>query len=180
MREIPVKGRNGEALMALVDAEDFPLVSKYKWCVGGKTVKGREWGYAYASAKNSRKSLLMHRLIMNPQDGICVDHINGNRLDNRKANLRLCNRSENMRNRGPNRGRKYKGVYRASKNRFRALICVNHKLMHVGTFSSEEEAAKAYDEAAIKLHGEFVCLNFPDEKNLPTECNFYNRVERVT
>ncbi len=94
-----------------------------------------------------------------------VDHINGNKLDNRRSNLRLANRSTNQANRGASYHNKsgLKGVCHAphTKDRWRAQITVRGHKMYLGTFTTPEEAARAYDQAAIQHFGEFARLNFP-------------------
>lgn len=100
----------------------------------------------------------LHRLIMKAPKGMVVDHINGDRFDNRKCNLRICTQAENMRNRKPNAGVKYKGV-RLKYSRFEARIGVGKKQIFIGKFDTEIEAAMAYNEAAVKFHGEYARLN---------------------
>ena len=95
-----------------------------------------------------------------------VDHINGNPLDNRKSNLRICTNAENQRNRGVNKNNTsgYKGVCWAKQNKkWKARIKHNGKLIHLGYYKDKEEAARAYDKKAKELHGEYAYLNFPDE-----------------
>lgn len=143
------------------DPKDHHLISQYKWHFHPK-------GYAYASKKG--RAILMHRLILGVIDkpDILCDHINHDRLDNRRANIRLCSRSENQRNVRPTGKSKYLGVTiqdyvrknGSVKKRIKALIKTPDKLLYLGSFSSEYEAAKAYDTAAKKYHGEFANLNF--------------------
>ncbi|MBA7655390.1 hypothetical protein ES703_63294 [subsurface metagenome] len=107
----------------------------------------------------------MHRQIMNPPREMLVDHINYNGLDNRKANLRLATLTQNNRHtrRTMNPGSsKYKGVcwYNREK-RWAVRITANGKNIPLGYFKDEIEAAKAYDKAARKYHGDFAALNFP-------------------
>jgi len=95
-----------------------------------------------------------------------IDHINGNGLDDRRANMRTCTNQQNMRNLRKRRSGSsiYKGVYYDKRRRtWYARICHNGKNIHLGTFATEIEAARAYDRAARRLFGEFARLNFPDE-----------------
>lgn len=103
---------------------------------------------------------------MRPVKGESVDHINGDGLDNRRSNLRVCSHAENRRNSKKVSGRRklashYKGVSHPSKNRWTASITVMWKTLHIGSFKTEIEAARAYDEAARNHHGVFARLNFP-------------------
>lgn len=102
----------------------------------------------------------MHRLLVNATDNQDVDHINGNGLDNRLVNLRVCSRAENMCNRKPSRTgtSKYLGVS-LRKNRWVSQITKNRKCKNLGSFISEVEAALAYDAAAEVVHGSFGRLN---------------------
>ncbi len=154
---------------AIVDAEDYDRLNKYKWCVSrtphtnyamrrtkGKRVKGK---------RVKRKTIMMHRFILGAPRGLVVDHINHNGLDNRKKNLRLCTRAENNRNRRSfnNKSSKYKGVsWDKQRKLFLACIRCNGKYYNLGRFKSEITAAKAYDKKAKELFGEFACLNFQD------------------
>lgn len=92
-----------------------------------------------------------------------IDHIDRDKANNRPSNLRCCTDSQNQWNRSPNKGRKFKGVFSRENGRFRARIVKDKKAVHLGSFGSEEEAARAYDIAAIAMHGEFAYRNFPDE-----------------
>ncbi|MBN2130267.1 MAG: HNH endonuclease, partial [Sedimentisphaerales bacterium] len=108
----------------------------------------------------------MHREIMQPPPGMMVDHIDGNSLDNRRRNMRNCTNQQNMQNlaKSPRASGRFKGVYYDKRRRtWYARICHNGKSIHLGTFGTEIEAARAYDKAAMELFGEFACLNLPDE-----------------
>lgn len=145
---------------AIVDDEDYDWLSQRKWQFG-------TGGYAGRIQRVGRKTtpLLMHRVIMNAPDGTEVDHRNRNKLDNRKSNLRLCTPSQNQAN-TPKRGTgtsRYKGVsWAKSCDRWIAHIHINRKTRHVGSFTSELDAAKAYDAAAREYFGSFAYLNFPE------------------
>lgn len=105
---------------------------------------------------------LLHRVVMNAPDGVKVDHINGDGLDNRKENLRMCTNSENAWNRRKNKDNTsgFTGVnWNKLKQRWMSRVQANGKRIHIGYFDSIEEAVTARDEVAKILHGEFVILN---------------------
>lgn len=109
--------------------------------------------------------LKMHRMIMNASKGFVVDHINHNGLDNRKANLRLVTNAQNSYNRPCFKKKgspsQYKGVYWSKRdNKWQVQISCKGKVKTIGQFKDEIQAAKAYDKAAKKYHGEFAYLNF--------------------
>lgn len=149
--------------IAIVDDEDYELVSQYKWY----PKKHRNTYYAMANGKyikgERQNPIFMHQLVFPSTDGHIIDHINRNGLDNRQENLRFCTNKENTRNRVGqiNASSCYKGVdWKKSNKKWRARIRVNDKEFHLGCFVKEEDAAQAYDEAAIKYFGEFAYLNF--------------------
>ena len=142
--------------VAIVDAEDYDWLIQYKWyaCKAGSDFYARrKWGGQY---------IFMHRLITDAPDGPVVDHIDGNSLNNTKANLRICTQLQNSYNRGPLPGTsRYKGVYWHKQQKcWASCIQQNKKTYHLGLFNNEEDAAKAYDEKARKLFGEYAYLNF--------------------
>ena len=145
---------------AIIDDEDCGLVSKYKWQarVSPRNVYAR---HTLRENGKPKRTLDMHRLIMNAPENSQVDHINGNGLDNRKTNLRICKKSDNAKNATKRIDNKsgYKGVYKF-QNKWRAMIGVNNKRVHLGMFEDKVDAAKAYDEAAAKYFGEFARKNF--------------------
>jgi hypothetical protein len=143
---------------AIVDAEDYPSLSQYTWFA-----EGTHKNY-YAVRKENGKSIKMHRQILNAPDHLVVDHIDHNGRNNRKSNLRLCTFAENCRNqrRVAHKTSKYKGVHwRKRGKKWAAAIRCDNKTHHLGYFTNEIEAAKAYDKAARKFHKDFASVNFP-------------------
>lgn len=164
--DLTVKIPLTQGKFTLIDNKDYPLVSQYKWHVrtGSRPRScSRILQYAASHLPISNKIILLHRLILNPRKGEECDHINGDGLDNRRQNLRLVTHSENMmsqRNR-LDTSSMYKGVCKCKDcNRWRAYIHINKKTIHLGSFKSEEEAGKAYDEAAKKYFGKYAKTNF--------------------
>lgn len=160
MMQIPLsKGH-----VALVDSEDYPLVSCFKWTYDN--------GYAVRKvtiAARRYKKVLLHRYITNAPSGQLVDHKDGNGLNNTRANLRICNgtlNNANRRKQPPRTGRtasRYRGVHKALNSRYwGATISANKQRIYIGSFPTEQDAAKAYDAKAKELFGEFAVLNFPN------------------
>lgn len=147
----------------LIDKEDQERVMQYNWSIS----KSSTDYFRVETRLPTQKLIRLHRFIMKVGPGESeVDHINGNPLDNRKSNLRLATRDQNMRNIRPDRKNKhgYIGVYNEGK-RFKACISVNNKTVHVrGSFDTAVEAAKARDLLAYETSGEFAILNFPITK----------------
>ena len=139
---------------ALIDSDDYPKIFSHYWRVADPFPT--YWQVC------TRGISVMAREITKCPKGLVVDHINTNPLDNRKANLRICTRAENARNLNPRKNNKFglKGV-KEMEGRIYALIKINGKQIWLGTYPTPELAAKAYDRAAIKYHGEFARLNFP-------------------
>jgi len=142
--------------IALVDKADYELLCQYKW----QAIPAVHGFYATAAIKMNGRwtTVQMHRLIMAATAGQMIDHKNGNPLDNRKHNLRLCTHSQNNANQRGKRHTRYKGVCRCG-NRWKARIGWQKKVFQVGMFETEVEAAEAYNLAARRVHGEFARLN---------------------
>lgn len=143
--------------VSLIDSGDFNRVSKYKWSFSSL-------GYAERreSVKSGGKIVRLHRFIMNAPKNKLVDHINGDGLDNTRNNLRLCTKSENMRNRNKTKSNKsgYKGVYfETQTGKWKAQIKYNNRNISLGRYPTAILASKAYDIACEKFHGCFAKKN---------------------
>ena len=147
---------------AIIDSRDLSLVDGYKW-YATKNSHG-----FYASAWNSGRAIYMHRLILPAGDGLTPDHINRNGLDNRRSNLRLATGTQqvaNTRLRSDNTSG-YRGVsWDKLHSKWTADIYAYGKRYHLGRFASAASAARAYDEAAQELFGEFASLNLSPEQH---------------
>ena len=142
---------------ALVDDEDYRWLNLFRWHAQ-RTPKGDY----YAFTTIDGKAMQMSRLLMDTPDGMICDHSNHATLDNRRDNLRNCTNAENVRNQRPrnNTSSKYKGVTWYDRDRkWLAQIMINNKQKHLGYFDNEVYAARVYNAAAQRLHGEFACLN---------------------
>lgn len=155
---------NGTTDVTFVDDDIYECYKDYKWSLDGK-------GYPKVTVpsltnRSGYTTLKLHRLITKPKSGEQVDHINGNKLDNRRSNLRLCNNSQNQMNQSKKKGvfrSDYKGVcWKKQQGKWYARIGVNYKRIHLGYFNTEKEAALAYNAAALKYFGEFARLNIID------------------
>jgi len=142
---------------AIVDGDDYAKLAEYKWYCE------HNCNTSYAVRSKNHKRIYMHRQILNAPNGKVVDHKDGNGLNNLRSNLRLCTKTQNMRNRRPwlSCSSRYKGVsWDKSSKKWRARITFNGKKSHIGQFDDEVEAARAYDREAKELFGEFAYLNF--------------------
>ena len=135
---------NNEKCRALIDLEDKQLVKDKKWCCNKN---------GYVISGSSKPFTYLHRLIMSAQDCDYVDHINGNTLDNRKQNLRLCTNAENLQNRvniPTNNSSGIIGVhFDRSRNKWKVEIGVNGKNKYIGRYNTLEEATKARRDAEL-------------------------------
>ncbi len=150
MKKIPLS----QGKFAIVDDSDFLELSEFNWYYSDP-------GYARRSAKNDcNRKIYMHRQIMKVRKGVEIDHKNGNKVDNRKSNLRKCNHGQNTRNQGFNRRNEsgFKGV-RKHRKKWQAVIRLNYKTYCLGTYATKEKAAAIYDKAALKFHKAFARTN---------------------
>lgn len=145
---------------ALVDDEDFARFGGYVWHSLRKR-SGKTYAMRGKGLDGKGGACLLHRLIMNAPKGVQVDHINGDSLDNRKENLRLCSAQENARNRQQRKDVKapFKGV-QPTGNRFSATLTENGISISLGTYETAADAARAYDAEAVARFGEFARTNF--------------------
>jgi len=139
---------------AIIDDEDYEKVSEFKWCYHNQ---------GYAAGRRNKKYLLMHRIILEVTDPkVFIDHIDCNKLNNQKNNLRIVTHQLNQANRPRPRQNtsNYKGVSLVSYSKtWRARIMFNYKEINLGTYASKHEAAKAYNKKALELFGEYAYLN---------------------
>jgi len=157
MKEIYLVNNKGKVF---VDNEDFEYLNTFRWIL----LKMKRSRVLYAQAYINKKMTSMHSLIMNTPKGYEVDHIDSNGLNNQKRNLRLCNHIQNNTNVSKHNGKyssKYKGVsWNPVSNTWRARITVNKKLISIGSFMTEKEAAIAYNKASIQYHKEYANINY--------------------
>lgn len=135
-----------------VDTEVVEILKEFTWCVTGT---------GYAMSRTKGPAVLMHRLIAGACPGEFVDHINGDGLDNRRDNLRICRKQQNEFNtkRRSDNTSGFRGVCRARGRKFRAYIVKDGRQYSLGQFDDPVEAAKAYNSKAVELFGEFARLN---------------------
>jgi hypothetical protein len=160
-RRIPL----GEDLFASVDPQDFYWLNRYHW--SPRRNNNRIYAIRFRNDPGKKTKIVsMHRLLMNPPPRLLVDHRNGDSLDNRRDNLRIATHSQNQFNKAKTRlktSSSFVGTYLEKRSGlWPAKISHHGKSIWLGRFKSESAAAKAYDKAAKKYHGEFARLNFPD------------------
>lgn len=152
---------------AIVDAEDYERLNAYKWhCT--------HYGYAKRAVSNKsgkggrQGAVYMHRVVCPAPEGMIVDHINRNSLDNRRANLRAATQKQNVWNRKfVRKGGKtrYNGIrWDHNKGKWQVRLTINGRRASFGYYADETEAAKAYDRVAKEYRGEYASLNFPKEE----------------
>ena len=157
MKRIPLS----QGKFALVDDEDFETVGQMRWY----TMRIHNVWYAASSQAVEGTRVYLHRFLMDPPSDMEVDHINGDGLDNRRENLRVCLHRDNLRNvrRTVTSRSGFRGVLKTRSGRWEARTKRLGRIIHIGTFDTPEEAARARDRKIIELHGEFAVLNFPRE-----------------
>lgn len=159
---IPLHAPNGSSLFAKVDRCDADLISQHRW----QPMSSRHSTYARRGYRKDGKivTAYMHTAILgDPPEGMVIDHINGDGLDNRRANLRFATRSENRRNSpriSPSSA--FIGIAQIKTGRWMARIVVDGERLYLGVYDSEAKAARAYDRAAKEHLGDFAQLNFPE------------------
>lgn len=146
----------------LIDDEDYEKLTSYTWYINRNAERLKNKIYYECKIKDitGRHTIRLHRVIMNLKtgDGFVVDHINGNTLDNRKANLRICTNKENVRNQKKSikNTSGYKGVtFNKRDRKYQAYIRVDGRRKGLGYYYTAKEAHAAYCEASKKYHGEF-------------------------
>lgn len=142
-------------IYTIVDEDKYVQLSNYTWSNNS----------GYAMTKKDGEHILLHRLLMNPKQGLVVDHINGDTLDNRISNLRICKQSDNLKNikNRENTSSEYKGVdFRKKTGLYRARITSNKKIYNLGLFTDEIACANCYNYWALVYHGEYSRLNDVD------------------
>ena len=172
----------GNGLHAVIDQRDWTARRRCFWQDGASvefspsdltwTSRPSRGGRIYVTALmrgEKIRTMPLHRLITECPPGFVVDHIDGNPLNNTQANLRICTNAENLKNcrKRKKTAHKFKGVHRLGsakhvRPRYSFTIASDNRIYRGRSYQTKLEAALAYDDAAIKLHGEFACLNFPE------------------
>lgn len=155
---IPLFGKHGEGKFAIVDDEDYEFLSQYKWFA---FYPGRG-NHVYARAIVNKKDFLMHKLLIKSPEGMVIDHIDGNSLNNQRKNLRVCSIADNVKNQKIRIDNKsgFKGVYwKKDKRKWEVTLQINGNKIFGGYYKNKIDAAKAYNFHALKYFGEFAKIN---------------------
>lgn len=157
MVKIPLTGRNGSGKYTIIDDEDYPKVANTKWHYGCKY-------YAVHHKMINRKHfyIYLHKVVLGVENKTEVDHINGDKLDNRRSNLRICTHQQNMHNKGMQKNNKsgFKGVsWDSTRKRWKATISHHDRTINLGRFQDKMDAVRTYNNKAVELFGEFARTN---------------------
>lgn len=150
--------------VAIVDDADFERINAHKWYASKDFRTGRFYALRHVPiSKGIRTMISMHHEVMNAPKGTEVDHIHSDdTLDNRRSNLRICTTAQNQQNRGKSKNNTsgYKGVcWHRRHQKWQADIAYNGTNVFLGRFNDPKDAARAYNKAALRYHGEFARLN---------------------
>ncbi len=162
IRRIPL----GEQAYAYVDAADFDWLNQWKWSLHN----------GYAARKDRGKTIYLHREIVQAPQGMVVDHLNHNRLDDTRANLNICTQGDNLRNTAKRRGTasRFRGLHFCPRTgKWCPRIRFAGKYLYLGSFAEEVDAARARDRATVEYVGPYACLNFPEEWPFPRRQEVY-------
>ncbi len=152
-------------MTVLVDDEDLPIVSTRNWFAAKRGTNTYIQGHDRCPITGKWRTIKLHRLLLQPPSHLHVDHINGNALDNRRANLRVATSSQNNANRHRLTSNKsgFRGVsFNKSHNKWAGWIRKEGANYFLGYFANPEDAARSYDRASLELFGEYGLRNFPD------------------
>jgi len=163
-RLIPLSGKAGEGLFAKVSLEDFERVAAFRWYLHRTLSPDTFYVCTNEYAGGKPRKIYLHRFVMDAAPGTFIDHINCDGFDCRRENLRFVTRAQNAKNRrsSAKSTSSYLGVFWLKKfNRWVAKIVVKkgEKVIYLGRFTDEKAAARAYNKAALKYHGEYARLN---------------------
>jgi len=164
MKKIPLKGKYGLGQYAIVDDNFFEHTKNSGWYLTAKGYVCRREKKGEYKDLATRSFIYLSKAVLEVEQNQIVDHINHNKLDNRKSNLRKASQQQNIFNRrklsgSKNCTSKYKGVMLRPYNRWESAIKKDGKITYIGSFSTPEEAALAYNQKAQELFGEFAYLN---------------------
>lgn len=160
-KQIPLSGKRGQGFFATVAAEDYETLVRYKWHLS-------KWGYAATSigGRKNRRTIFMHQMIMEPPPDLEVDHKDGHKLNNCRDNLRFATHTQNAQNTKvrQEKSSRFKGVaWDKARELWETKLQANGETIFIGRFTSELQAARAYNEAAQQHFGEYARLNELDD-----------------